>query len=269
METLGPRTFLPCRASAGAARGGRSIQVQDGQRGHWAGGDGLERGAEIMDSPKKAASKSALPLAWTRVGLQMEINLVLAPGSFRVDQEPKSTWSASFPSPAPLFLVPSRSSLLRARALSFLSTTARRIGWLTVLLLDPRLILWLCNTAGWFLLTTSRIHHEAGVVGPRRPCRRRLLHRHRRRAWAAPGSDPDHLRLCPPLGNFSSKRERVRIRSLPALLPVVEACQWVLPYVPIVNLVSTSRRRCPLAMHADLPVHCRRRRRRQDLRGRW
>lgn len=55
-----------------------------------------------MDSPKKAASKSALPLAWTRVGLQMEINLVLAPGSFRVDQEPKSTWSASFPSPAPL-----------------------------------------------------------------------------------------------------------------------------------------------------------------------
>lgn len=65
-----------------------------------------------MDSPKKAASKSALPLAWTRVGLQMEINLVLAPGSFRVDQEPKSTWSASFPSPAPLFLVPSRSSLL-------------------------------------------------------------------------------------------------------------------------------------------------------------
>ena len=73
-----------------------------------------------MDSPKKHAcytSKRALLL----VELQ-NANGVL--GFFRVDQEPKSTWSASFPSPAPL-------SLFRLVPLFSISFS---IGWLVVLL---------------------------------------------------------------------------------------------------------------------------------------
>jgi hypothetical protein len=144
----------------------------------------------------------------------------------------------------PLGALPSRPrplcSLFRLVPLLSISFS---IGWLVVLLTRDS-FLWLCNTAGWLLLTADcPNHHEAGVFGPLWTCRGWLLGRVRRRAQAAPGplrirgSDPNHVRLCAPLGNFSAKRQRVRIRSLPALLPIVEARQWVLPYVPIVNLV--------------------------------
>jgi hypothetical protein len=114
----GAPNISPCRASAGAARRGRGrgsgLEELDGQRGQGCpeGGSGkvrsrhgLERGAEMNGT----ALKTCLLAKGPRVGLE-NTNGVL--GFFRVDEEPESTWSASFPSPAPLFAVPSRPSPL-------------------------------------------------------------------------------------------------------------------------------------------------------------